>query len=341
MGTDQNPAPDVEGAVWAARDGLAVILVGDERRIRAELARHQTAGLPVEVVHAPEQIAMDDKPSAVLKGKAQSSMHLGMALVQDGTAQAFVTMGNTGAAYAVAMLAVLRRIPGVKRPALSGIFRFNGRPVVFLDVGANADARADWLAQFAHMGEIYARQALGLPRPRVMLLSNGEEEGKGTDLLREADALLRQSALNYGGNIEPKDVLKGSVDVVVTDGFTGNILTKTFEASTRYLAERIRAELKSDPLAMLGGVLIRPAMGRVRRSIDTFEVGGAPLLGVQGVVIIGHGRSNAFAVRNAVHQARRAVDGRIVEAIRAVMEKQAAPNAPHDAPGLDGDDVPG
>jgi glycerol-3-phosphate acyltransferase PlsX len=317
MGTDTHPAPDVEGAVLAARErSTSVILVGAEQHIRSELAKHRTTGLPIDIVNAEDAITMEDKPAVVGKSKPNSSMHIGMQLVRDGQADAFVTMGNTGAVQAVAMLFTLKRIKGVKRPALSAIFRIKDRPIIFLDIGANADSRQEWLEQFAIMGSVYAQNALGLEHPVVGLLSNGEEEGKGTNVIREANELIAQrSMINFFGNVEPKEILDGQVDVVVSDGFTGNILAKTFEASTRYLARMIRDEIQSNPISMVGGVLIRPAMKRVRRKIDTFEVGGAPLLGVNGVVIIGHGSSNSFAVKNAIHQATMAVDGRIVDVI--------------------------
>jgi glycerol-3-phosphate acyltransferase PlsX len=259
---------------------------------------------------------MTDKPSVAGKSKPESSMHVGMNLVKNGQADAFVTMGNTGVAHAIAMLFTLKRIPGIKRPALSAIFPILGKPVIFLDIGANADCKPDWMLQFALMGAVYARNALGLDNPRVALLSNGEEEGKGSQLILDSTALLRQAPINFIGNVEPKEIFRTlPVDVVIHDGFTGNILTKTFEASTRYLAMLIRDEIKTSPVSMLGGLLITSAMRRVRRKIDTFEVGGAPLLGVKGVVIIGHGSSNAFAVKNAVRQACKAVEGGIISAI--------------------------
>lgn len=331
MGTDQFPVPDVEGAVLAARQWRdTILLVGDQPRIEVELHKHDTAGLSLEIIHAPQTITMTDQPSVVGKSKPHSSMHIGLGLVRDGRADAFVSMGNTGAIHAIAMLFTLRRIPGVRRPALSAIFPIRGQPIVFVDVGANADCKADWLAQFAVMGTIYASHALGLNRPRVALLSNGEEEGKGSTLVREAATLIKAQPLNFIGNIEPKEIFSATADVVVADGFTGNLLTKTYEAATRYLADLIREEVRADLLGTLGGAMIRPAMQRVRRRMDTSEVGGAPLLGVQGVVIIGHGRSNAVAVKNAINQARLAVQGGIVQAISQAMSQYShtQPDAP-------------
>lgn len=322
MGTDTCPAPDVEGGVLAAREtGMTVILVGDEAAIRRELDRHQTAGLKLEVVHSPQAVTMTDKPAVVGKSKPESSMHIGMGLVRDGQADGFVTMGNTGAAHAIAMLFILKRITGVKRPALTGIFPILNRPVIFLDVGANSDCRPEWMVQFAIMGSIYAEKVLGIAQPRVTLVANGEEEGKGSQLVRDTAVLLQDKALplNFVGNMEPKELFQARADVVVSDGFTGNVLLKTFEASTRYLSALIREELTRSPLSAAGGLLIRPAMRRVRSRIDTFEVGGAPLLGVKGVTIIGHGSSNAFAVKNAIIQASKAVQGNVVQAIETQL----------------------
>jgi glycerol-3-phosphate acyltransferase PlsX len=316
MGSDTHPGPDVSGAVMAARESTdTIILVGSEPVIRRELDKHQTAGLKLEVVDASEVIHMDDKPGVVGKGKPNSSMHVGMNMVKDGVADAFVTVGNTGAAYAIAMLFTLRRIPGVVRPALSAIFPVNSRPVIFLDVGANADSKPDWLAQFAIMGNIYAQNALGLQNPRIGLLSNGEEEGKGNQLILDANTMMHTLPLNFVGNIEPKEAMQNHADVVVSDGFTGNILVKTFEASMQYLGNLIRHELRSGVLSSAGGLLTRPAFRRVREKTDTLEVGGAPLLGVNGVVIIGHGRSDARAVRNAIRQAQKAVEGQVIRTI--------------------------
>lgn len=317
MGTDARPQPDVEGAVLAAREyGDTVVLVGDETKVKAELQKHETAGLPIEVVHAAETVSMDEKPSEAMKSKPESSMHVGLNLVKTGEADAFVTMGNTGAAHAIATLSTLRRIQGVKRPALTALYPVHGKETIFLDVGANADSRPDWLLTFALMGSVYAERALGRIRPTVATLSNGEEEGKGNNLVRETQALLQASGLNYIGHTEPKEVLAGGIDVLVMDGFVGNVFIKTFEAAINYLTDVIREEIRANPLTTLGGALARGAFKRVRTRIDPGEVGGAPLLGVNGIVIIGHGSSDAHAIKNAINQARRAVKGNTVAAIR-------------------------
>ena len=317
MGTDNFPHPDVQGAVLAAEQTEnTIILVGDENLIKSELSSHSYPKGKIEVIHAPDVITMDDKPSVAAKQKPESSIHVGLNLVRDGSADAFVTAGNTGAAYAIAMLYAIKRIPGVKRPALTAIFPIHNNPVMFLDVGANADSKSEWLSQFAVMGNVYSKNVLKVAEPRIGLLSNGEEEGKGNQLIAETHNLLENhSHLNFIGNIEPEDILNGATDVVITDGFTGNILIKTFEATVRYVSNSIRDELARTPVSIIGGLLSRGAFRRVRNQVDSFEVGGAPLLGVNGVVIIAHGRSDPRAIKNAIVQAQRAVTGNAVAII--------------------------
>lgn len=321
MGSDNCPVPDVTGAVMAASEtSLGIVLVGDADSIQTALDRHRTNGLPIEICHSSQAVTMSDRPAIVSKGKPDSSMHVGMRMVRDGKADAFVSMGNTGAALTIATLFTLRRISGVKRPAVSGIFPIGNKVVILLDIGANTNSRPEWLLQFALMGQIYAREVLGVSKPQVGLISNGEEEGKGDELVRQTDPLLRDSGLNYVGNIEPEDVFRGRVDVVITDGFLGNMLVKTFESTSSYVTRLIHEEIRSDPLSLLAGAILQPAFRRVRRRADTFEVGGAPLLGVNGVVILGHGRSNANAVCNAIKQAARAVEYNVIEAIRTGVQ---------------------
>ncbi|HEC21996.1 MAG TPA: phosphate acyltransferase PlsX [Chloroflexi bacterium] len=319
MGSDNYPGPDVEGAVLAAREwGDEIILVGDRNRVEAELARHDVAGLNIEIVHASQVIEMTDKPAESAKAKTDSSMHVGMGLVRDGKADAYVTAGNTGGVLAVATLYTLKRIPGVRRPALTAIYPFLHGYTVAADIGANADCRPEYLLQFAGMASLYAELALGIEQPRVGLLSNGEEEGKGNQLVKETAPLMRQAeGLNYIGNVEPKEVLSGATDVVIHDGFTGNILLKSIEATASMVRKLIESEIRAGLVTTLGGLLAYPAFRRARRRIDPDEIGGAPLLGVNGVVIIGHGRSNAVAIKNAVGQARKAVQGGVIEAMRA------------------------
>lgn len=325
MGSDDFPTPDVSGAVLAAREyGDTVILVGDRDLIEAELAGHDVQGLPLEIVHAGQAVTMDDKPSQVIRDKPNSSMHVGMGLVKSGDADAFVTVGNTGAALGIAMLrnVGLGRIPGIKRPALGVIFPTPERPFL-IDNGANAECKAEYLLQFGIMGSIYVERVLGIERPRVALISNGEEEGKGTTLIQEAAILLENSQLNFIGNIEPKEFMAGTADVAVTDGFTGNVLMKTAEAVSSYMASLIRSYMKASPVAAVGGLLSRGVFSKVRAHLNADEVGGAPLLGVNGPVIIGHGRSNAVAVKHAIHQAHLLAESDIVQAITDGIRESA------------------
>ncbi|MGW8318321.1 MAG: phosphate acyltransferase PlsX [Candidatus Promineifilaceae bacterium] len=320
MGSDAHPKPDVAGAVMAAREyGDEIILVGDEEQIAAELSQQDTAGLLIHVEHASQVIEMTDKPAEASRAKQDSSMHVGMRLVKEGRADAFVTAGNTGGVLAVATLHTLRRIRGVMRPALGVIFPISERPML-IDNGANADCKPEYLLQFGIMGSLYVERVRGVERPRVAILSNGEEEGKGNLLIKEAIPLLAESGLNYIGNIEPKEFMRGHADVAVTDGFTGNVVMKTAEAVASYVSDLIRNELTAGPRTIAGGLLARPAFARVRRRMDPNEVGGAPLLGVNGIVIVGHGRSNAYAIKQAIGQARLAVGQDIVGAIKEGLD---------------------
>lgn len=320
MGTDNFPKPDVAGAVAAAKDyGCTVVLVGDEATLKAELGRQEHIPDSIEVVHAPQLIFMADKPAEIVKGKPESSMHIGMGLVDSGDCDAFVTCGNTGAALAIATTSKIRRIRGIHRPALTSIVPVRGKPFILADVGANVDCKAEWLLQFAMMASIYAERVIGRPNPRVGLLSNGEEESKGYSLVHETTPLLQESGLNFIGNIEPKDITRDTMDVMICDGFVGNIFAKTLEAMGTTLFDALRAEVDGGLRAKIGGLLMRAAFRRVYKQHDPFEIGGAPLLGLNGVVIIGHGRSNANAVKNAIRQAMSAVEGQIVESIRAKL----------------------
>lgn len=319
MGTDQRPVADVAGSVLAAREFKdTIILVGDENRVRAELKKHDTAGLSIEVVHASDEIAMGDKPSKVMKTKPDSPMHVGMTLVKDGKADAFVSAGNTGATHAIATLSTLRRIPGVKRPTLTAIYPVSGRNLIMLDIGANADSKVEWLEQFAIMGSIYAKST-GVKNPKIATLSNGEEEGKGNKLTKEAAERIKLLDLNYVGHVEPKQMLAGEVDVVVMDGFVGNIFIKTAEAAMSLLTENIRKQIRADIISTAGGLLARGAFKRLREELDPRGVGGAPLLGVNGVVIVAHGGSDAYSIRSAILQARNAVEGNVVTGIRDAL----------------------
>ena len=330
MGSDDHPAPDVEGAVMAAREyGVRVILVGDEARVRPALeALSPEPDLPVEIVHAPETLTMEDKGEAlVFKARqrdAKNSMAVGVDLVKRGEADAFVTAGNTGAAMTTAYFR-LGRIRGVKRPALAPLFPTATGFCLVLDIGANPDVKPEHLLQFGIMGSVYAEKAMGIPSPKVGLISNGEEEGKGNHLVKEATPLFKASTLNFYGNVEGKEVIGGAVDVAVTDGFTGNVMLKTSEAVAKLLTEKIKeAILNGGIAAKLGGLLIKPAMREVKELLDPGRVGAAPLLGVNGLVFIGHGRSDAFAIRNGIRSAKEAVEAHILESIHDAIQDSLA-----------------
>lgn len=337
MGSDACPVPDVAGGVLAAREwGDEIILVGPEEVVRAELAKHDVAGLPVRVVHAPEVVEMREHTDAV-KRKEKASIRVGMRMVKAGEADAFVSAGNTAAVLASALfdLGRIRGGPGqvIRRPALATIYPVAPTPVLLLDNGATADCKPEYLLQFAQMGVAYAQQVWGIPNPRLGLVSNGEEPDKGNMLVRDTYALLAESGLNFVGNVEPKEITRGVADVVLTDGFTGNVMLKTTEAIASFLLRYLRRELTGGGLNKIGLVLmvpgllaalpglalLLPSLRRVGRRLDYAEYGGALLMGVDGVVVIGHGRSNAKAVKNAVGQARRAVQGRVLDVIRAAV----------------------
>lgn len=323
MGSDHAPGVDVEGGVRAARlFGQEIILVGREDEVRRELARHDTSGLPISVVHASQVVEMSEHPSQAVRAKPDSSMVVGMKLLRDGKADAFVSAGNSGGVLASALASAGRigRIKGVLRPALSAVLpNLKGRSLI-LDIGANTDCKPEWLAQFALMGSVYARRVLGVERPRVALLSNGEEETKGNALVQAAHDLLKQLDLNFVGNVEGKDLPYGLTDVIVSDGFVGNVAIKTAEGVAAMLLSLLRSEIKARPLATIGGLLAKPAFKAVAKTLDYREFGGAPLLGVNGVVIVAHGRSDALAMQNAVRVAIEAVSSNLVETIRQDIE---------------------
>ena len=323
MGTDSRPLSDVAGGVLAANEfGDTIVLVGDKSRIEAELKNHDLGACKVEILHAPDDIAMDEKPTDIIKSKASSSIHVALDAVKKGEVDAFVTMGNTGAVHALATLKTLRRIPGVKRPVLTALFTVNNHRMIFLDVGANTDVKPEWVTQFAVMGSIYAERVLNCTTPRIALLSNGAEEIKGNLLIREAAELLRRGKMNFVGNVEPVQLMTSVADVIVMDGFVGNIVLKMFEATTHYVATLIRQEFRNDAFSMVGGALARPAFNRIRKRVDTSEIGGAPLLGVNGVVIIGHGQNSAIGIKNAIKQARTAVQENVIGAIRSGIAQE-------------------
>lgn len=332
MGSDSYPQPDVAGAVAAAREyGIEVILVGDEKVVRPALDSHNIGSLPVTIVHTPDMLTMEDKGMALaLKAKrkdAKNSMAVGIDLVKTGAAQAFVTAGNTGAAGATAYFR-LGTLPGIERAALAPAFPTRQGTCVVLDIGANPDCKPENLLQFGIMGSLYAERVRKVARPRVGLLSNGEEAGKGNQLVRETYPLLAASGLNFIGNVEGKELLAGEADVVVTDGFTGNVLLKASEAVAKMITEVMREKIMNgSPLEKLGGALVRPALRSLRRLLDPSEEGAAPLLGVNGLVFIGHGRSDALAIKNALRVAKNAIEADVVRSIREDIAARVAPPA--------------
>jgi glycerol-3-phosphate acyltransferase PlsX len=327
MGSDNYPTPDVEGAVQAAREyGVEIILTGDATKIQPVLdsaTEGSGANLPIRVVHAPEMLTMHDKgEDLVMKARhkeAQNSMAVGLDLVKKGEADAFITMGNSGAIMVTALFR-LGRIRGVDRPGLAGPFPTATGICTVLDIGVNPDCSAENLLQFGIMGSAYAERVRGIQNPRIGLISNGEEAGKGSELVKEAYPLLANAKLNFVGNVEGKEIFNGNVDVAVTDGFTGNVFLKSTEAVAKLLIEKIRESIKGGgPLALVGGALIRPAMGKVRKLLDPAEEGAAPLLGINGLVFIGHGRSNALAMKSAVRVAKNAVGANVLDAMKSAI----------------------
>jgi glycerol-3-phosphate acyltransferase PlsX len=319
MGGDVGPPVTVEGAIGAAREyGLEVVLVGDKATVERELARHAARELPITVRHASQVIEMHEPPTQALRRKRDSSMRVAAELVRDGEAAAFVSAGNTGAAMAIAMF-TLGVLPGVDRPAIAVVLpNLKGRTIL-LDCGANVDPKPRHLVQYAVMGHVYARDILGVARPRVGLLSVGEEEGKGNELTREVFKTLEGAPLNFVGNVEGRDIYNGSLDVAVTDGFTGNVALKISESLADMILHLIREELTRGPMAKLGALLVRPAFRRFWKRVDYNELGGAPLLGINGACIISHGASPPRAVKNAIRVAAEWVRTDVNAHIRAVL----------------------
>ena len=321
MGSDNFPLPEVSAAFQAAALlDTKIYLVGQEERILPLLAE-QTQDSRVELIHAPEILEMGDKPARNARRKADNSMAVGMDLVKEGKADAFVTAGNTGGAMANGLFR-LGRIPGVKRPALTTVLPTRKGYAIAVDIGANADCKPLYLLQFAIMGSIYAEKVLGISSPRVALLSNGEEEGKGNTLVKESFPLFKESGLNFVGNAEPKEFFGGEVDVLVHDGFTGNVLIKTSEAVSKLLLDVMKEELTSSLRTKIGAGLAMPAFKNLRQLMDPRQIGAAPLLGIDGLVFVGHGRSDALALVNSLKRAQQAVDANLLESIKGGIQEE-------------------
>lgn len=316
MGGDFAPRCAVEGAVCAAvEDGAEVLLVGDRAKVEAELARLGKTPRRVEVVHAEEVVGMDEPAITPIRKKRRSSIRICAELVKEGRAQAMVSAGNTGAAMISAKM-VIGTVAGVDRPALAAVLPNAQGRTVLLDVGANIDTKTHHLREFAVMGHFYAQEVIGTPSPRVGLMSIGEEEGKGTDLTREVFKVLKNTGLNFVGNVEGRDVFNGSVDVIVCDGFVGNVILKSAEALAEMVGKMLREEIERGARTRLGYLFAKPAFDAFRKRTDYSEFGAAPLLGVNGGCFIGHGRSNAKAIQNAIRRASEFSAARLDQKIR-------------------------
>jgi glycerol-3-phosphate acyltransferase PlsX len=324
MGSDTHPFPEVKAAIDAtAQSQDEIILVGPDDEIRAHLRQISPSYPQIQVVHAPEVLEMSDKPAENARRKTQNSMSIGMNLIKAGEADAFITAGNTGGAMATALFQ-LGRIRGVKRPALTALFPVRNGHCVVLDIGANADCKAEYLMQFAILGSIYSNKVLGKSNPRVALLSNGEEAGKGNELVKEAFPLIQSSGVNFIGNVEGKELFAGEADVVVTDGFTGNILLKSSEAVAKLITDLLREELTSSIRTKAGALLAKPAFTGIKRMMDPAEVGAAPLLGINGLIFVGHGRSDSRALFNAIRVAKQAVNSGLLPALQSAIQDRLA-----------------
>ncbi|OQY45829.1 MAG: phosphate acyltransferase PlsX [Anaerolineaceae bacterium 4572_78] len=345
MGGDTAPQSTVYGAVWAARDfGIAIQLVGKPNRIATELAKHDTQGLDLQIIPASEVIEMEDSPAESVRSKKDASVNVGVRQVKTGKSHAFVSAGNSGGTF-VASLFGLGRIKGIKRPALTTAYptRSAHRICFLIDVGANADVKPEYLVQFGLMGSLYTEKVLGIPNPRVGLVSNGEEKDKGSKIIKEAYKLMNLAPFNFIGNIEGKDIPAGLADVIVTDGFTGNVIVKLSEGLPKGIMETIADDFKTPTTLIVGGALITTTVvamyrtkifgltallsglltwrkiNEIKKRFDYREFGGGALLGVDGVVIVTHGRADAYTIRNAIRAAKQAVENDIVNTIKEYL----------------------
>jgi glycerol-3-phosphate acyltransferase PlsX len=327
MGGDRAPSEPVRGAMLANRElGLQVALVGAPELLREELARHGPVPSGIELVPASEAIGMDEPPVQAVRQKKDSSINVAMDLVKRGVASAVVSAGSTGAVMASALLN-LGRVRGIERPAIGTMAPYNAKGILVLDVGANADCKPSYLVQFAQMGAVYMEKVRGVERPRVGLMNIGEEPSKGNELTQEVYARLQQSGLNFVGNIEPDRIHRGVADVVVTDGFTGNVAVKAVEGMADFIFSQLKAGIMSRPQYRLAALVLRPVLLHMRRRMDYGEYGGAPLLGVNGVVIVAHGRADGQAIKNALRNAREAASSGMLDALRALSAQAATDEA--------------
>jgi phosphate acyltransferase len=324
MGSDNYPDPEIQAAVTAAELlDEEIIIVGNRELLEPKLQALNLKHLPIQIEHAPEILEMGDHVVESTRKKPQNSMAVGLELIKAGRGQAFVTAGNTGGAMFNA-LRTLGRIKGVQRPGLTTLFPVKNGHCVVLDIGANADCRPDFLLQFAIMGSLYAEKVLKISKPRVGLLSNGEEPGKGNQLVKDTFPLLANSGLNFIGNVEGKELFGGQADVVVTDGFTGNVLLKSSEAVAKLITDVLKVELMSSYRTKIGALLAKPAFDEIKKMLNPSEVGAAPLLGVDGLVFVGHGRSDAQAMISAIRVAHQAIQANLLDALRQNIQDRLA-----------------
>lgn len=324
MGGDNAPEVEVAGAVAACREfGVSVTLVGDSSRLEAELAKHAIKGLDIDICHASEVVGMHDSASDAVRKKRNSSIRLAFDLVKDGKACAAVSAGNSGATMAAGMF-VLKRIKGIERPAIAQIFPTLKGKTLVLDVGGNVDCKPIHLVQFAIMGEVYARYAMGVENPVVGLLSNGEEDSKGNELTRETNMILRKTSLNYAGYVEGRDIFKGTADVVVCDGFVGNVVLKSSEGLAEAIGRMLKEEILKSWISKIGYLFVRSAFGRFKKIVDYAEYGGAPLIGINGVGMICHGGSNVKAIKNAIRFANEYAQSGVTEHVTEKLTENHA-----------------
>lgn len=324
MGGDDAPASIVEGAVWAAREyGVGIVLVGDAAILKKELDRHPISGLNIAIVHAGQKVEMDETPSLVVRRKRDSSIWVATDLLKKGEAAAVISAGNSGATMATALF-ILGPIPGVDRPAIATLLPTLTGNSILLDVGANVDCKPIHLFQFAIMGHEYAEWVLQKSHPKIGLLSIGEEDTKGNEVTKEVFKILKASPLHFIGNVEGRDIYSGAADVIVCDGFIGNVALKISEGLADVLGKLLKREIVASSMGRLGYRLLRAAFQRFRRRVDYAEYGGAPLLGINGISIICHGRSSARAIKNAVRVAKTLAEQRLNERIQKDIEDSMA-----------------
>jgi len=321
MGGDNSPRYEVDGAVKAARRWqIPVVLVGQSEIVAEELSKHDTQGLDIRIEHASEVVGMQDSASDAVRKKKDSSIRVSFNMLKEGRANAVVSTGNSGATMAAGMF-VLKRIPGIDRPAIATLVPNLEDQTLVLDVGGNVDCKPPHLVQFALMGSVYVAQMLGKATPRIGLLSNGSEESKGNELTREANQILKRTSLNYVGYTEGRDIYNANVDVVVCDGFVGNVVLKVSEGLAEAIGAILREEFSSRFLSKLGYLLARPALKAFKKKVDYAEYGGAPLLGVQGTAMICHGSSNPQAIMNAIKMAHDSETHQVISKMSERLEE--------------------